>query len=161
MNAAAIKLRPAKPSDCHAIFAWANDPDTRSASFHTETIALEEHESWFATAIAEPDSLFIIEAGDEPAGVARIEATENNNAEISINLAPEARGRGLAWAAIMALISLAGHQGYGQLLARIRADNPRSQRVFEKSGFIHESTETVNGTSALIFARDTTDSDIP
>ena len=161
MNAATIKLRPAEPNDCHAIFAWANDPETRSASFHTETITLKEHESWFATAIDGPDSLFVIEAQEEPAGVARIEAAGTDRAEISINLAPVARGRGLAGAVIMALIPLARDQGYRQLLARIRADNARSQRVFENCGFTRESTETVNGTSALIFARDTTHSDLP
>ena len=78
MESETIKLRRAKPNDCGVVFEWANDPETRAASFHTQSIAFDEHETWFAAAITPPDSLFIVESGHEPAGVARIEATDRD-----------------------------------------------------------------------------------
>ncbi len=159
MKAETIKLRLAEPNDCRVVFAWANDPETRSASFHTQIIAFEEHEAWFAAAIAGYDSLFIIEAGDEPVGVTRIEAIAGDTAEVSVNLAPVARGRGLAAVAIMALVPRARTRGFRKLIARVRADNTRSQRVFEKSGFSREGIEPVCGTRAFVFSRETADGD--
>jgi len=155
MKAEPITLRPAGSADCRIVFRWANDPETRAASFHTQTIAFDEHETWFDAAIAPRDSLFIIEAGHEPVGVARIEAADGDIAEVSINLAPTARGQGLAHTVLNALVPLASARGFRKLLARVRADNLRSQRAFEKSGFTRESVSVINGAQALVFARET------
>ncbi len=159
MNAETIKLRPAGPDDCPAVFAWANDPESRAASFHAQMIAFDEHETWFAAAIALRDSVFIIELGHEPAGVARIEAIDGDNAAISINLAPAARGRGLANEAINALVPLARALGFRKLVAQVRADNIPSQRVFEKSGFTREGIEAINGVRAFVFSRETAETE--
>jgi len=156
MESETIKLRRAKPNDCRVVFEWANDPETRAASFHTQSIAFDEHETWFAAAIAPPDSLFIVESGHEPAGVARIEATDRDVAVVSINLAPAVRGRGLANTVINALVPIAYARGFRKLVARIRADNLISQRVFEQCGFARETTEVINGARAFVVSRETT-----
>jgi RimJ/RimL family protein N-acetyltransferase len=144
-------FRPAAATDCDRIFAWANDPVIRSASFHNGAISRQEHEAWFARTLADPDTLFwiIMLHGDRPAGQVRF-AINNGEAVISISLAAEYRHAGLGSRAIStACCRLFAMGGISVVHARIRKDNAQSVKSFSRAGFVLHSEETVQGVPAL------------
>lgn len=57
------------------------------------------------------------------------------SAEVSIYLAPVARGRGLGRSLLRALLDELGAMGYVNAFAGITLPNPASVRLFESSGF--------------------------
>ena len=90
-------LRPAVESDRDLVFVWANDPLTRAMSFSSEPISATDHARWFAKALAgHGRRLFVAESDGAPLGVLRLDfSTEaRHSAEVGINLAESARGRG-------------------------------------------------------------------
>ena len=68
------QLRPAEEHDCDAVFDWANDPDTRAASFLRADIVKSDHIKWFkATLAGKLRQLFIILSAGQRAGVVRFD----------------------------------------------------------------------------------------
>jgi L-amino acid N-acyltransferase YncA len=95
-----LSLRSATGPDDRLVFGWANDPASRAASFASEEIPWETHRDWFARRLADPATRLWI--GDDergPIGVVRFDLAAEE-ATISINLAPEARGFGFGSALI-------------------------------------------------------------
>jgi len=132
-----IHLRPAELADSEDLLRWRNDPVTRAHSFHTEAISAEEHERWFSQTLERRDRLLLIGMlGAEKIGVLRFDLAADS-AEISINLAPQARGRGLGTALIIAGSShlLEQHPIIATIYAKIKPDNLASIRAFEKAGY--------------------------
>ena len=131
-----VTLRPARHDDCRRIWLWRNDEETRRASFDAAPIALESHERWFQATLRSPERrLYIIEAVGEAVGVVRLDL-EGERATVSINLAPEWRGRGVGPLALERLTELAfGTLGLNRLVASVKADNRASLAAFEKAGF--------------------------
>lgn len=125
-----MKLRPATLEDAQRLFDWRNDPATREASVTTAPVAWEDHAAWLEASLARSDRrLLIAEEGSASIGTVRFDVGADG-VEVSITLAPEARGRGLA----APLLRLATTQG-GPYLARIRPGNSASRRAFEAAGF--------------------------
>jgi RimJ/RimL family protein N-acetyltransferase len=152
VKGAGVLLRKARPGDCRLVFEWANDPETRAASFHSRRISLEEHELWFAESLREERRrLRIAEIDGAPVGLVRFDrfGADETVAEIAINLAPEQRGRKLAVPVLLAAKAAAASFGFRTLVARIRPENERSVRAFERAGFEFVSRERVAGQSAF------------
>lgn len=145
-----ITLRPAQPADCAATYAWASDPDTRQASFMSGPIDIEEHERWFDRTMRGDRQLFIAELSGRAIGVLRFEPIPAlpGSAEVSITVAPEERGNGIAQRILEVGNSTSRSLGYTTLIARIRVDNPRSIQTFERAGYSAERDETVHGVPA-------------
>jgi RimJ/RimL family protein N-acetyltransferase len=135
-GATRVTLRPAQPEDSRRVWAWRNDPETRRASFGSAPIALDEHEAWFRESLGRRDRrLYIVLAGGSESGVVRLDIS-GQEAEVSIHLAPECRGRGMGIAALQALADMAfGALGAERLRARIKRDNSASLAAFRKAGF--------------------------
>ena len=74
---------------------------------------------------------------------------EPETAEVGITVAPERRREGLAPRILRAGRATASALGYTLLVARIRADNTVSQRVFEEVGFQLAAEQMFHGTRAL------------
>ena len=149
---AELSLRPANPKDRSLLFDWTNDPQTRSGSFGTELIGRDAHDAWFAEALAGARHLFVAEsAGTGPVGVLRLDPVdgEPDAAEVCITVAPEWRREGFAPAILKAGRTTASGLGYTLLVARIRADNSVSRRVFEDVGFQLAAEQRVQGIKAL------------
>ena len=130
-------MRPAEWADSDALLAWRNDPDTRGGSRHTAVVGRSEHESWLRGVLEdETRHLLVVEADGRPAGQVRFDRVEPAVYEISVTIAPEARGRGLAADAIQAgLRWLRERQPGAEVLAHVRPRNERSARAFAASGF--------------------------
>jgi RimJ/RimL family protein N-acetyltransferase len=151
----AVEVRPATAEDAVLLLTWANDPVTRAAGFHTEQITPDEHAAWLARTLTLPTRrLFIGMVGEEPVGQVRLDAGERGEAEVGISIAPERRGQGLG-AGLLAAGIEAGRGdpelAVERFVARVRAGNEASIRLFESAGFVLRGTGRREGAPCLIY----------
>jgi RimJ/RimL family protein N-acetyltransferase len=151
---ATVELRPAEPGDEALLLAWANDPATRAASRVHEPIAAADHHRWLERRLATPDDarIWIGVTDGVPIGVVRFERRAPDAVEVSITIAPDARGRGLAGPLLQAGID-AAHHAFGPvaILAEILSGNDTSIRLFTTAGFTPKMSEAAHepGTVSL------------
>ena len=147
---ATIALRPATADDARLLLDWRNDPDARAASFDQEVIDMERHREWLAGRLADPGcALFVVEREGVPAGSVRLEREGRDSAEIHVAVAPEARGAGVAGAALREASKRAGELlGAAVVRARVKPGNEASLRAFRTAGF--EREEESGGAVVLV-----------
>lgn len=151
-----VVLRPAHPDDAARLFAWANDPVARAVSFRDAPIAWETHIAWLTAALADPRRrLYVAEQDGTPVGTARLDhdADDARVAVVSLNIAPEARGRGVGRALLEALADAARAHGFTQLRAFVKATNDASAKAFVATGYARVAEVTIEGAAALRFER--------
>lgn len=150
--ASSLRLRPAVESDAARLLEWANDPVTRSASFHSAAIAPAEHERWLAERLASPSStLWIGELDGLPIGQVRIELDPAGVGEVGISVAPLARGMGVGRRLLNVALSEASRSlPVTAFLARVRPGNERSLALFRAAGFVVEGPGTSAGEPCLV-----------
>ncbi|MCF7668541.1 MAG: UDP-2,4-diacetamido-2,4,6-trideoxy-beta-L-altropyranose hydrolase [Verrucomicrobia bacterium] len=143
-------IRPAHLDDCRMIWEWANDPLTRSMSFTSREIPYLEHERWFVQQLEDTDKiLFIAEANCVPAGFIRFD-NQGKETLISLNIAPEFRGRGLAVRFLTQAVTAFIHDtGIVHINAFIKPDNKASIKTFERAGFRMINETIINGIPGL------------
>lgn len=91
----------------------------------------DAHAAWFGRSIADPNTRLLIgETPDGKAGMVRID--RGAETEVSINLNPAFRGRGLSLPLLMAALA----DETGELTAYIRPENRPSLRLFARAGFL-------------------------
>lgn len=134
-------LRLADSGDSRRVWEWRNDPVTRQVSGSTDSVPWDVHDSWFHRVLEDPTRyLLILEVAGDAMGALRFDpAGESGAWLVSINLAPPARGRGLATPVLEAgweWLSAAAH--VTRVGADIRAENERSVRAFVRAGFRRE-----------------------
>lgn len=130
----AVWLRPAVPDDCKQLFAWQCLPETRRYSRQTRPPTLSEHEAWFKAKLNTPDCLLnvIVHEGQD-AGVLRLDYQANEDSwEISILLAPECYGKGIAAAALRLGRRLLPE---AHMIAEVHPANISSLNLFRAAGF--------------------------
>jgi RimJ/RimL family protein N-acetyltransferase len=128
-----IALRPAVRADADRLLAWRNDPATRDASRNSEPVTVAEHEAWFAAVLADPDRELLVGASDGTSiGQVRFDRLGAGRWEISVTVAPSARGIGVGRALITAGIEWlwARHPDARVVEALARTENDRSLRAF-------------------------------
>jgi spore coat polysaccharide biosynthesis predicted glycosyltransferase SpsG/L-amino acid N-acyltransferase YncA len=134
-----ISFRSATADDAHQTWEWANDPDSRTASFSSDPIPWETHREWFLRRIASEDPVWIATAGEQAIGLVRFDAADKGIHTISINLSPSSRGRG--WSALVIARAVAAFRSdHPQVLihAWIKPSNEASRRAFARAGFGQE-----------------------
>lgn len=136
-------LRPTTAADCRQIWEWTNDPDVRNASFSVETISWADHQRWFKAKLSDPDHLFFIaqDHSGKPLGQIRF-ALNGADAEVSVSLCREARGKGWGASVIQKGIRhLELEHGVERVHAFIKPGNAASEQTFVRAGFwaLHES----------------------
>jgi RimJ/RimL family protein N-acetyltransferase len=133
-----VVLRPAVIEDAAMLLAWANDPVTRAASRRHDPIAAAGHRRWLERRLATPNDnrIWIGESAGVPIGVVRFERREPDAIEVSITVAPEARGRGLGRPLLEAGVA-AAREAFGPvtIVADILPGNEASRRLFTGAGF--------------------------
>ena len=136
---ARIGVRPADREDADLLLAWRNDPTTRAVSRTTGEVPRAEHVAWLDGTLGRSDRHLLVGLdGDEPVGTVRWDDEGAGEWEVSITLAPTARGRGLGGPALGAAERwLVGHlpEPPRALLAVVRADNSASRRLFLRAGY--------------------------
>lgn len=146
-----LTLRPASEADAARLRAWRNDPETRAASRSTEKVGEKEHAAWLVGVLADPDRrLLVCELEGEPVGQVRFDGLDGDRYEISIALAPAARGKGLSSPLIAKAVEwLRASHPDAEVEARVREGNARSLAAFRRAGF-RLSGEEVDGFLALV-----------
>ena len=144
MADAAVAIRPATTDDARVIWEWRNDQVSRAFSSTVRPVPWEEHEAWFTDALRDPERRVLVATADGQAvGMIRFDAAgEPGTWRVSINLAPEVRGRGLARPALDAATAwLVGESGHDvTVVADVRRDNLASLRTFQAAGFAPAAT---------------------
>jgi pseudaminic acid synthase len=131
-----LSLAPATRDDGPRILAWHNDPLTRAMSTSQAEATPEGHAAWLSATLASQDRMLLIaRTGGLAVGQIRLDLYGHGAAEVSISVAPEARGKGLARAILRAVEPLACDRGIGFLTARIRVENEASTRAFKCAGY--------------------------
>ena len=134
----ALRLRPAEDRDAEFLLRVRSDPQTVRASRNRAAPDPDLHALWLAGALADPRrALYVaeeLEAPDTgwwarwvPVGYVRVDDRESGVSELSLALAPEARGRGLARRVIEAATSRAPRRAW---LAEVRRESARSLCAF-------------------------------
>ena len=151
----AIALRPVEPGDRDLLLEWANDPATRAASFYPARIEPDAHRRWFAARLGSPDAgIWIGEIEGRPIGQVRVIRTDGTKGEVSISLATEARGRGLARPLLLAALSEAAERlGVTTFVAAVRPGNGASLALFRGAGFSDELPGERNGVPCRVLVR--------
>lgn len=151
-----LRVRPAKECDAEPVYAWANDPETRAASFSTERIPLVDHVAWFCRELERADHhLLVAELGGELVAFVRLNVIPERlgACTISINVAPEQRRRGLGRAVLAAAGKTAKLRGFSVIRALIKPANEASQRAFASAGYERVGETEVDGEPGLVYER--------
>ena len=131
-----MSLRPARLAAADFLLRVRNDPETRRQSL-SGAVSAERHLEWLETVLLSTRRLlFVGEAEGWPVGYVRLDLNAGTSeAEVSVAVAPEARGRGLGGKIIAAAIAEGRERGIVCFTARIRPDNLASLSAFEEAGF--------------------------
>jgi RimJ/RimL family protein N-acetyltransferase len=140
-----ITFERADPGPEHAriVMDWRNDPHTLAMFFHHTPKTWERFEEEFAGEyFSYPDlpPLFALAGGERVAFLRFGPAAHPDNpgrrcCDISINVTPGQRGRGIGASVLEKVLPLIRGQGFDDVLAVIRVENQASRRAFEKAGF--------------------------
>jgi RimJ/RimL family protein N-acetyltransferase len=127
-------LRSILPEDSAILLRWRNDPETRRNSVNTTEVSPEEHARWFHRMITlNPQRIAIAEMDGMRVGVIRLDWNdEHDSCEISFTVAPEHRRKGLGFRIVQQETQSLSNV---RLLAKVKAANIGSRRIFERLGF--------------------------
>jgi RimJ/RimL family protein N-acetyltransferase len=134
-----LRLRLASRTDAEFLRALRNDPVVRSQSRNPDRVTSEEHDRWLDDVLSNSMRwLYVIEAGGHPVGQVRLDC-DGAVAEISIALVHEARGRGVARAALGAAAIAARALGVETLRAFVKETNLTSLHLFARAGYLEQA----------------------
>ena len=133
----AVALRPVSADDSEDLLAWHNDPLTRSNSRSGEPVTHEAHAAWMSRVEADANrQVWIALEGDAKIGTTSAVLHEDGSVEISVTVAPDARGRGLAAPLIGEAVQEVEVLWPGaRIRAEIKPNNTASRKAFEACGF--------------------------
>ena len=134
-----VSVRLASLEDKDIVLNWRNDTISRQMSFETELVSTEKHQKWFNQAINSLDKILILcyfEETNQNIGVVRFDI-KGERAQVSINLAPEMRGRGLSRECLLQSINFFKFYNNDIIFldAKIKKINNKSIRAFYSLGF--------------------------
>lgn len=129
-----IVIRQATSEDVETIFYWRNLKEIVGLSQSQRTVTWEEHTQWFNDALSfERNSIYIIVADGDEVGLIRFER-KDQLMDLTIYLESDNIGKGIGSVAIEKAMALEESSCNG-FFARVREDNARSKRFFEKHSF--------------------------
>ena len=137
-----IEIRPAENRDCEDIYIWRSDPLSRSMFFCNSIPSLKEHADWFESSLMSVNRKFYIgEVDSLKIGVCRFDYNKSGSVvEVSINMSPSSRGRGLGKRFLALCIEHYRKDHCYDLSAKIKPENCASMKIFKALGFRLVST---------------------
>ena len=148
-----LECRDATGADAPVLWQWHIDPETRSNSFGAAAGSYAEHVRWLEGRLVSPRSrLWIFTEHGRPIGQVRCDV-DGDAGELSISVAPEARGRGYGKAMLTEACARARTIWSRDLRLRgsVLGDNVRSQRLFAACGFREVEREWRAGRHVVVF----------
>jgi RimJ/RimL family protein N-acetyltransferase len=135
-----VTLRPPRPEDVEVIYAWDRDPELAAWNGRPPlSLSLSAARRDYLARWRDPGvKTFILEAEDEPIGMATLYDFRHEGCELGIKVgARDVRGKGYASEAVSLLVDYSFHiLGLKVVRGSTLAHNDRMQRVFEKCGFV-------------------------
>ncbi|WP_176697171.1 bifunctional UDP-2,4-diacetamido-2,4,6-trideoxy-beta-L-altropyranose hydrolase/GNAT family N-acetyltransferase [Microbacterium sp. 3J1] len=132
-----MMARAATLDDARMLFDWRNDPATRANSRTRGAVDWDAHVAWLARVVGHPDRrLLIVESEGHPVATSRWDRHSDTDWELSITMAPEYRGRGLASAVLAASERALSVDAPTRLLAIVHGENTASLRLFRANGYL-------------------------
>ncbi|MDN5920593.1 MAG: bifunctional UDP-2,4-diacetamido-2,4,6-trideoxy-beta-L-altropyranose hydrolase/GNAT family N-acetyltransferase, partial [Pseudonocardia sp.] len=145
-----ITARVATEADADLLLAWRNDPETRRWSRTSEEVRPQEHRAWLRSSLGRPDRLLLLVSDAAgPIGTVRWDR-EDDGWEVSVTVAPDRRGSGLAGPLLTAgERALRERTGPGTpVIAVVHADNAASARLFARAGYVPSGAPDADGFAA-------------
>ena len=142
-----LSLRTANQADAVDLLRWRNDPLSRSMSIDNQGIKLRDHLSWLTAKLKTANCMFLVaEAPDAKVGTVRFDINQRQGAaEVSINLNPLMRGRGLGKAVLAESINYFLQVHPVDIKAAVKIENEASSRIFESCDFLHDHVGSKEG----------------
>ena len=129
-----LTIRAARPEDARLLWEWRNAPDVRAVSLDSKPIPFEQHREWYERSLANPDRvILIVEYEMTPAAMVRFDH-DKGIATVSIILASEIRGKGMAKRILASTIDEVLPRPQA-LRAFIKPENAPSLALFHGVGF--------------------------
>lgn len=145
-----------RPIEGHArlIMEWRNDPQTLAMSFHSQpkewqTFYREFLDDYFG--LHDLPAIFVLFRGERVAFV-KFNLVEHPKSpfarccDISINVAPKYRGKGIGQQALIALKGWVRARGYDAIYAEVKNENQASHKAFLGAGYklLGKGTKKIN-----------------
>jgi len=133
-----ISLTKAGFSDIEFLWYLRNRPDVYRYSRQNRAISWKEHIQWITPVILGMSNkdIFIIENLETPIGQIRFDYPNQNEAEVSISILKEFRGKSFGRKAFeVAKRKIKNEKKLRKLIAEIHRENLSSVTFFEKLGF--------------------------
>jgi UDP-2,4-diacetamido-2,4,6-trideoxy-beta-L-altropyranose hydrolase len=136
-----IIFHAAKADDCELIYGWQSNKNIRKYFINPKTPSWQEHMQWYNTCLLDPKRILYLLHNDQgnSVGLLRLDQLTKNKCntdiptyEISIIIAPDYQGKGLAVSTLTNLSQLKQNATY---MATIHNKNSQSQKAFTKAGF--------------------------
>ena len=132
-------IRLAEKRDCLDLWKWRNDYKAVMNSISRSVVPYQSHSKWFNRLINETDAeIFIAYDKKEKnkIGMVRFERKLRKVSEVSININPHFRGKGLGREFLSRSIATFFKSKPGFVVkARVLIKNHRSKRLFKSCGF--------------------------
>lgn len=137
MNSNDVTLREVTDLDRELIWQWANDEETRKASYSQANISWDEHIRWFDLVQRQNNHKFYIAYNKDKKPIGQIRfALDGKDAIVSFSVAPDSRSRGYGKEILTrAAKKLFNDTDVEQILAYIKSENMLSLKGFQKAGF--------------------------
>ena len=136
-------IRLAEKRDCLDLWKWRNDYKAVMNSISRSVVPYQSHSKWFNRLINKTDAeIFIAYDKKEKnkIGMVRFERKLRKVSEVSININPHFRGKGLGREFLSRSIATFTKCEPGFVMqARVLVENHRSKRLFKSCGFVVSS----------------------
>ncbi len=129
---AKVTLRTFRASDMPQIYSWQQAPQIRQYARTPTAPTWDEHQAWFQRMLTSEDHNYIIEWHARPAGMIRLTENSPDEWEVSILVAKDYHGLGIASHALKLLQQ--SHKV--NMLAEIDPQNNPSINLFTRAGFV-------------------------
>jgi UDP-2,4-diacetamido-2,4,6-trideoxy-beta-L-altropyranose hydrolase len=136
-----VRLTLAEAHHKDLFLEWQRAPGIRRYARSPEIPTADEHERWYAETMCNPNRiLMLIQVGGTHAGMLRFDLDPTNGCiEVSILVAPDLQGRGIASAALALARKLAPGATFN---AWIDPRNSASLKIFQRAGYKQVSKAT-------------------
>lgn len=147
-----MKHRKVNSDDMDLIYEWANDPVTRQNSYSTDEITYQEHKAWFGRKLSDDGCHFLLFTdNNDEIGFVRFDEDEDDKWIISINVAPEHRGKKYSTEMLEQGVQYIKGVNREPIKAYIKDSNKASIKTFEKAGFEFEKELDYKGYKSYLF----------
>ena len=141
-----LQIKKATLDDSRDVWSWRNDDTTRRMSITTDEISWESHNNWFEKSLLSMDKFLyvgLLESDGTKVGICRFDIDSNEDiAEVSMNLNPNKRGQGLSSKFLSEAIRSFFKERQIDLVAAIKKQNVASIKCFTKCGFVFDSEDS-------------------